>query len=662
MTASPMAGRNKRISIGLVQVNNSFANACYFPLSVGLLQAYAQRNCSVAGRLRFLPPIFRREPVADMVAQLAGADLVAISCYVWNEQISLALARELKRLPVPPLVVCGGPQVPNRAEAYLAANPCVDVAIHGEGEAVFTELLDACESGDWSGVQSISYMEEGTFRHNPRRDNIADLSTIPSPYLEGVFDELKEAHPDLEWLGLWETNRGCPFTCAYCDWGSATCGKVRPFDLPRVLREADWFAANKIEFIFCCDGNYGLLKRDEDLTRYVAQLKRDHGYPQALSVQNTKNATDRSYNIQKILADAGLNKGVTLALQSVDPTTLKNVGRQNVSLKSFEELQRRFSVDGIETYTDFILCLPGETYESFVAGTAATIENGQHNRIQFINLSILPNARMGDPAYQREFGLETVESAIINLHGAISPVPGDVPEKQQLVVASHSMPRPDWVRARVFSWMVALLHFDKVFQLTEIVVHSALGVSYRDVFEAFLHPDAARHPVLAGIVDFFEREARSVQAGGPEYYPAPEYLDVFWPHDEYVFIRLNLEGQVEAFYAEAHDIVSRLLARLGMAEPEWLGDAIALNRDLLRSPSFHGSRAVECCANIYECYQGVLRGAPVALTPGRFAYRIDSDVKRWDDLALWMREVVWYGNKKGLYTYKALPQGLGKGK
>lgn len=643
------------ITIGMAQVNNSFANASYFPLSVGLLQAYAQQHCSQADRLRFLRPIFRREPVAAMAVQLAQADIAAISCYVWNEQISLTLARALKQLPKPPLVVFGGPQVPNNAEDFLAQNPCVDVAMHGEGEAVFTELLEAFDSGDWSSVQAVSYREGDRFIHNPRRTTIEDLSTIPSPYLDGLFDQLMLDFPDLEWLGLWETNRGCPFTCAYCDWGSATCGKVRPFDLPRVLREAEWFALHRIEFIFCCDGNYGLLKRDEELTQYVADLKARHGYPQALSVQNTKNATDRSYLIQKILSNAGLNKGVTLALQSMDPTTLKNVGRQNVSLKSFEELQRRFSADGIETYSDFILCLPGETYETFVAGTSATIENGQHNRIQFINLSILPNARMGDPAYQREFGLETVHSTIINLHGAISPVPDDVPELQQLVIASHSMPRKEWVRARVFSWMVSLLHFDKVFQIPGILLHGVLGVPYRELFQAFLDADAARHPVIAEIVSFFESEARSIQAGGPEYYPAPQYLDVFWPHDEYVFIRLNIERRLEAFYAEAHDIASALLQARGLAEPAWLAEAIDLNRTLLRTPFFHGSASVECGANIYEYYTGVLRGVPVELASTPSAYRIHSDANRWDDLDAWMREVVWYGNKKGLYAYKAQP-------
>src|SRR6185437_455091 len=93
------------------------------------------------------------------------------------------------------------------------------------------------------------------------------------------------------------------------------------------------------------------------------------------------------------------------------------IKRQNISSASFEELQRRFSRDGVETYSDLILGLPEETYESFAEGVSRVIENGQHNRIQFNNLSILPNAEMGDPEYQRKFGMVTVESKIINIHG-----------------------------------------------------------------------------------------------------------------------------------------------------------------------------------------------------------------------------------------------------
>ena len=93
------------------------------------------------------------------------------------------------------------------------------------------------------------------------------------------------------------------------------------------------------------------------------------------------------------------------------------------------------------------------------------MENGQHNRIQFNNLSILPNAEMGDPAYQAKYGMVTIESKIINIHGERVELDDDVPEVQDLVIATAATPLADWRRTRVFCWMAALLHFDKLFQI-----------------------------------------------------------------------------------------------------------------------------------------------------------------------------------------------------
>ena len=89
--------------------------------------------------------------------------------------------------------------------------------------------------------------------------------------------------------------------------------------------------------------------------------------------------------------------GVTLALQSVNDTTLEHIKRANISSDHYRELQRRFAADGVYTYTDLILGLPGESYAKFASGVSRVIADGQHNHIQFHNCSVLPNAEMGDP-------------------------------------------------------------------------------------------------------------------------------------------------------------------------------------------------------------------------------------------------------------------------
>ena len=345
-----MMQRTRRLKVGLAQINNSFSGQNYLPYSVALLEAYVRARAADPSRYEFLLPLYRRGRVTDAVAHLGDADVVGFSAYVWNIRLSLEIARRIKERRPETLVVFGGPQVPDRPDEFLTANPFIDVVVHNEGERTFLELLESHPGGDWSGIRGISFRDAaGTVHRQPPRERMRDLSEIPSPFLEGTFARLMAAHAEESWIGLWETNRGCPFRCTFCDWGSATAAKVSQFDVERLEREIEWFAEQRIEFIFCCDANFGILPRDVDLARHVAETKRRTGYPVALSVQNTKNATDRAYTTQKILADAGLNKGVALSMQSVDETTLDAIQRRNISLDSYLELQRRFTRDGIET-------------------------------------------------------------------------------------------------------------------------------------------------------------------------------------------------------------------------------------------------------------------------------------------------------------------------
>ena len=639
------------VKVGLAQINNSFSGQNYLPYSVGILQAYAQKHLEHPEDYEFLLPVYQRIPVDEAVLQLAEAEVVFFSSYVWNIRLSLAIAEALKRRNPEVLTVFGGPQVPDRGETFLRENTCVDLACHNEGEQVLLAILENFPSREWTNVPSLSFLDQDLeLCQTPRVPRLKDLSVIPSPYLGGVFDDLMERNPGEQWLALWETNRGCPFSCTFCDWGSAIASKVYRFELDTLYAELEWFATHRIEFIFCADANFGILPRDLDLVKYAAEVKKRTGYPHALSVQNTKNATERAYEVQKRLAAAGLNKGVTIAFQSLDPTTLDNIKRGNISLDSYRELQRRFTIDGIETYNDMLLGLPGETYESFSDGVSSAIENGQHNRIQFGNLSILPNAEMADPGYRQRYGTVTVESKAVIYHGVIAASVDGVDEMQELVVATNTMPREDWVRTRAFCWMTALLHFDKILQIPLVLLHEACGIGYRQLLEIFSEMDCADFPVIEGIRSTFIGKARQIQAGGEEYCPAPEYLNIWWPADEFVFIELTRHGRLERFYDEAERLLVRSLSRPDLPR-EALRDAFELNRTLIKMPFQIEDLEISLSFNIWEFYESVLKGAAIPLEQTSSSYRIDRTAETWPDWDRWYREVVWYGNKKGAYLY-----------
>ena len=485
------------VKIGLVQINNSFSGQNYLPYSIALLQTYVQKFAPDPGRYEFLTPLYKRVRIADAVEALKDADLVGFSTYVWNGRISLEIARRLKALKPGIVIVFGGPHVPDQPEAFLRANPPdrprrpqrgrAHVPAAARGLARPRRLGGAARRQHGQGRRLASCATPtstvcATSTRSPRRSSRARStpSWRPIPTRAG-------------------SACGKPTAAARSAAPSATGARPPRPRSPSSARSG------------CSAKSTGSPRRRSSTSSAATPTSASRS---ATSTSPTTSPTSRRapairwrcrcrtprtppsapISTQKILSDAGLNKGVALSMQSVDMPTLEAIKRDNISLNTYMELQRRFTRDKVETYSDLILGLPGETYESFVKGVDQLMENGQHNRIQFNNLSILPNAEMGDPAYQKKYGMVTVESKIINIHGERVELDDDVPEVQDLVIATASTPLADWRRTRIFCWMTALLHFDKLFQIPLILAHGISGIAYRDMIEAFMVADPEALP------------------------------------------------------------------------------------------------------------------------------------------------------------------------
>ncbi len=640
------------IKIGLVQINGGFAGQSWVPYSVGLLQSYAISFSSRPDAYEFFTPIFKREPVRDIVRKLVGADIVAISLYTWNEGISLEVAKRVKAQSPDTLIVVGGPQVPARPDKFLANNPMIDVVVHNEGERAFLDLIEIFPSREWANIANVSYLDEGELVTSPCAQRLKNLDIIPSPYLMGVFDKLFEENPDEKWTALWETNRGCPFSCSFCDWGSNTASKVARFSTDRLLEEIEWFSNKCVPFIYCCDANFGILPRDEAIAQKMAAQKKQTGYPTIFSVQNTKNATGRSFEVQKILSDAGLSKGVSLSMQSLNPKTLEFIRRSNISLDSYQTLQERFTSHNIETYSELILGLPGDTYESFARSVDDLISNGQHNRIRFNNLSILPNAEMGDVKYQKTHKMETVRIPVVNGYGENIEHEDDVQEYQHLVVSTKTMPRDDWRRTRVFAWMTDFLHFDKMLQIPMVVINQAGGGEYRSIIEYIIDPDASDYPLVASVGEFLREHAQAIQAGSAEYYHEERFLNSYWKPDEVMVMRIVADGKLDQFYDESKQLLLEFIAESGIEMDEILIDeAIHLNKALLKVPFAKDDLLVTLETEAVDLWENVVK---VEQNTGRTfgRVRVLRSKNQWQKLDDWCREVVWFGNRTGSYFYE----------
>lgn len=540
------------MKVGLIQIGNKFGEQYYLPYSIGLWQAYLQETYH--GDWDALLPIYKYEEVETIVESLLSADIIYSSIYVWNYQINLRINEQLAKHGKN--MVLGGPQI-----------------------------------NKWQ----IPF-------------------DTPSPYLTGVFDPLMEANPEQEWAGLLETNRGCPFKCSFCYLGRDSQNTVQQFDINRVFDEIDWFSQHTIEFLFCCDANFGMFDRDLDIARKVAENKEKYGYPKTFSVQNTKNSTEKILEIQKVLNDAGLQKGVNLALQSLNGETLKSINRTNINQKTYRDLQHIFTENDTCTYTDLIIGLPGETYESFTDGVGELIDRGQHNRINFVNLTILPNTEMADPEYRDKHGMQTVQSNLVLHHTSLDEKTN---EFHELVIATDTMPKEDWVRTKVFCWMISLLYFSKLLQLPFKALNE-LYSGIKPLIELFINQ--TKYPIISNLVDTFRRGAYNIQGGGVEYAIGKEWLNLWWPPDELAFIEICQD--LNGFYIEAEAILNEEL------DPHpTIHDTIVLNKALIKLPFINTDITV-------------------------FSNTINRTTEQWDSWEDWARKVVWYSGKQGAYLYE----------
>ena len=121
----------------------------------------------------------------------------------------------------------------------LISSPCIIIdACLNEGELAFEKLVKNFDN--LPAVDGIIYNDNGRTVTNKPSARINDLTILPSPYLDGTFDDLVEKHPEVEWNCTIETNRGCPYKCSFCDWGSLTYSKVKKFELERIFDEFEW--------------------------------------------------------------------------------------------------------------------------------------------------------------------------------------------------------------------------------------------------------------------------------------------------------------------------------------------------------------------------------------------------------------------------------------
>jgi len=474
-----------RYSISFVQPNfrqGPGGVAAYLPYSVGMLWSYALTNKIIKNNLRLDKLVYKRESIEELASTLAKNDIVAFSTYVWNRNYNFKLAQTIKKLNPNVLIVFGGPEPPiTNPKIFSEVMPFCDVIVKGEGEYAFTELLERwINNQDYQDVVGLLINQNGECKDTGTSKRIDELDAIPSPYLSGVFDTILPL--ETEWNAVVETNRGCPYHCTFCDWGSLTYSKMKKFNLTRVFHEIEWMAQNKIGYMDVADSNFGIfIDRDNLIVDKLIEVQTKYGYPYRTGWSWAKNQQSEVVQIAKKLITSGhFNNGLTISLQSMDQNTLKTIKRNNMGINKINEIFSECRKDGVPLNVELILGLPGETLRSWENTMYGVFEVGQHDSVEVWQAQLLENAEMN-----------LTQRSLFKIRGQKvldyfpNGVDNEAPEYSEIVTSTSTMSLNEMVEGYKLSWFLITWHTGGFSQYVARFLRKYLNVSYNQFYNGF---------------------------------------------------------------------------------------------------------------------------------------------------------------------------------
>lgn len=237
----------------------------------------------------------------------------------------------------------------------VMSNGFVDIAVIGEGEVVFEEILAGKPKGRIAG---ICYKKGNRVMCNKPRERIADLDMLPMPAYDLLpvlkYRPAKGSYKRLPAMSMM-TSRGCPGKCTFCN---KTLGSRLTFRSPEKTFE-------EIRFLKTRYGIKQIMFYDDTFTIHKGNVLR-------LCDLLTKNRAGISWtcfarvdfvnpNMLRRMKQAGCHQ-IMYGVENIDETVLKNI-KKRVSKEMVVKAVKWTKEAGIECRLAFMVGNPGDTPE-----------------------------------------------------------------------------------------------------------------------------------------------------------------------------------------------------------------------------------------------------------------------------------------------------------
>lgn len=485
--------------------NLQFDNARpYLPYMWAILKSYWERHSSQEDPFDWLEPIWWND-MPDVVLrpyQDLRIDVLGLSCYTWNWNVQCGIAQQVKASNPDCLVVAGGPEPDYKDQDFFRKHPYIDIIAVKDGEITFNKILSKMSRDDRDFKDIGGLYLPGMNGDGHVCTGVAQVPTVfdHSPYVDqsAYYERLIKLNGSTSFDVILETNRGCPYSCSFCDWGSNTMSKVRRFAIERIEAEVDWMGRMKIDSLMLADANFGILPRDVEIADLLnATREKYNGYPRYIWYSAAKNHPDRVITIAKKFAESGMCAAHALSIQHTSQKVLAATERSNISGEKQVEVVKAMMEAHVPIEVQLILGIPGDTYALWKGCLADLMEWGIHEDYLIQAYRILPNAPVAEKSFMEAWQIKTVDRVMFDpTLRQIHERSKDILRKQEkIIVESRTYSREDWIKISTYAAFIKALHNGSLTQRIAVYLRLTHNVSYLKFYEQMIE-DGFQRTVL----------------------------------------------------------------------------------------------------------------------------------------------------------------------
>ena len=291
----------------------------------------------------------------DVIKRLSNfdPDMIGLTSNIVSARACIELSKTIKEQLNKPVVI-GGPYASIMVGKTLTSSGAFCI-IRGEGEDTVVDLINNLDS--LSKVRGISYVSKGKVKHNPDRELIKNLDSLPFPAYDllpnlKLYRSRSRRSPSAPIL----TSRGCPYGCIYCS--KTVFGRIFRFrSAENVIKEIEMlvndFGVKQIDIL---DDNFTLIRENAER---VFDMIIEKKIKIAINLQSGIRVETLTQDFVKKMKRAGVFK-TGIGIESGEDRILKII-KKSSDLKKINQAIRWFRSEGIIVYGFFMIGLPYET-------------------------------------------------------------------------------------------------------------------------------------------------------------------------------------------------------------------------------------------------------------------------------------------------------------